>query len=105
MRARHPMPRSSRKLTNVNGGMMSRTTLLTTYIPPQILAAVNPAKIPKARTLTSMESDYTHEPQTTIAFFIRQPKYAPMETNFLIDWEHAHPKSRFFEHKSLKLEA
>jgi len=43
---RHNAPRRSRKLRSVRGGMTSNTTLLTTYIPPHIEAAANPARSP-----------------------------------------------------------
>jgi hypothetical protein len=45
-RAVDMMPRNKRIATNVNGGMISSTTLLTTYLPPQIEAAPNPLSNP-----------------------------------------------------------
>src|SRR5215213_8550076 len=39
-------PSKRRIDTNVNGGMISSTTLLTTYMPPQMDAAPSPQRIP-----------------------------------------------------------
>src|SRR6266498_2595732 len=46
-------PRINRSVTNENGGMISNTTLLTTYIPPQMLAAPSPQINPRMVLLIS----------------------------------------------------
>jgi hypothetical protein len=42
-------PSNKRKVSSVKGGMTSRTTLLTTYILPQIAEASRPAATAKRR--------------------------------------------------------
>src|SRR6185369_5074950 len=44
--ARVIAPKINRTVTNEKGGMISRTTLLTTYMPPQIEAAPIPQRRP-----------------------------------------------------------
>jgi len=39
-------PSTSRMVNKLNGGIISNTTLLTTYMPPQMEAAARPARIP-----------------------------------------------------------
>ena len=46
MIAKAAAPRTSLRVTKENGGIISSTTLLTTYIPPQMLAAPSPLRIP-----------------------------------------------------------
>lgn len=45
------MPSNRREVSNKNGGMTDITALLTTYIPPQMDAALRPAKSPNAGDL------------------------------------------------------
>ena len=50
------MPSTMRMLSRVKGGMTVSTTSETTYMPPQMLAAVMPYKLPRHNCLLLMDN-------------------------------------------------
>lgn len=58
MMAKANAPINKRKTNKEKGGITSKTTLLTTYIPPQMDAAVNPAIKPANDLCFCIAPDY-----------------------------------------------